>query len=129
MPYKDPDRARVYMREYRRRFPEKARESVRRSLAKHGPEIHNERWRYYRIRHKYRMGKAEFALMLAAQGGGCKICAAKSAGGKKERHLYVEHDHKTGRVRGLVCHRCNALVAALENPLRPVVEAYLAENT
>lgn len=45
----------------------------------------------------------EYARMLAAQGGGCAICGAKP----KTRRLHVDHDHKTGRVRGLLCHRCN----------------------
>jgi hypothetical protein len=45
----------------------------------------------------------EYARMLAAQGGGCAICGATP----KTRRLHVDHDHKTGTVRGLLCHRCN----------------------
>lgn len=46
---------------------------------------------------------AEYARLLAAQGGGCAICGAKP----KTRRLHVDHDHATGWVRGLLCHRCN----------------------
>lgn len=46
---------------------------------------------------------AEYERLLAAQGGGCAICGATP----KSRRLHVDHDHKTGRVRGLLCHRCN----------------------
>jgi recombination endonuclease VII len=45
----------------------------------------------------------EYARLLEAQGGGCAICGAKP----KTRRLHVDHDHKTGKVRGLLCHRCN----------------------
>jgi hypothetical protein len=45
----------------------------------------------------------EYARMLEAQGGGCAICGAKP----KTRRLHVDHDHATGKVRGLLCHRCN----------------------
>jgi hypothetical protein len=45
----------------------------------------------------------QYDAMLAAQGGGCAICGTKP----KTRRLDVDHDHKTGRVRGLLCHRCN----------------------
>lgn len=45
----------------------------------------------------------EYARMLAAQGGGCAICGAKP----KTRRLHVDHDHASGKVRGLLCHRCN----------------------
>ena len=41
--------------------------------------------------------------LLAAQGGGCAICGAKP----KTRKLDIDHDHKTMRIRGLLCVRCN----------------------
>lgn len=45
----------------------------------------------------------EYARLLASQGGGCAICGARP----KTRRLHADHDHATGRVRGLLCHRCN----------------------
>jgi hypothetical protein len=45
----------------------------------------------------------DYDRLLAAQGGGCAICKAPP----KTRRLHVDHDHKTGAVRGLLCHRCN----------------------
>lgn len=45
----------------------------------------------------------EYAAMLARQGGGCAICGTTP----KTRRLHTDRDHKTGAVRGLLCHRCN----------------------
>lgn len=45
----------------------------------------------------------EYDALLAAQGGGCAICGNPP----KTRRLDVDHDHRTGKVRGLLCHRCN----------------------
>lgn len=45
----------------------------------------------------------QYDAMLKRQGGGCAICHAKP----KTRRLNIDHDHKTGRIRGLLCHRCN----------------------
>lgn len=45
----------------------------------------------------------EYERRLSDQGGGCAICHATP----KTRRLHVDHDHKTGRVRGLLCFGCN----------------------
>jgi Recombination endonuclease VII len=44
-----------------------------------------------------------YARLLQAQGGVCAICGAPP----KTRRLSVDHNHRTGRVRGLLCFRCN----------------------
>jgi len=51
---------------------------------------------------------AEYARLLEAQGGGCAICGNPP----KTRRLHVDHDHRTGQVRGLLCHRCNRALAS-----------------
>ena len=45
----------------------------------------------------------DYEGMLQAQGGVCAICGKEPNG----RRLAVDHCHKTGRVRGLLCFRCN----------------------
>ena len=46
---------------------------------------------------------AAYEALLEQQGGHCAICSATP----KTRRLHVDHDHATGKVRGLLCHRCN----------------------
>ena len=50
----------------------------------------------------------EYAALLAKQGSGCAICGATP----KTRRLHTDRDHRTGQVRGLLCHRCNRTLAA-----------------
>ncbi len=47
--------------------------------------------------------RAQYDAMLASQGALCAICRKPEFG----RRLAVDHDHATGRVRGLLCTRCN----------------------
>lgn len=48
----------------------------------------------------------QYERLLAAQGGHCALCP----NGPKTRRLHVDHEHSTGRVRGLLCHRCNRVL-------------------
>lgn len=44
-----------------------------------------------------------YQTLLQSQGGVCAICSSPPG----EQHLYVDHCHASGRVRGLLCPRCN----------------------
>ena len=55
---------------------------------------------------------AEYAELLARQGGGCAICGATP----KTRRLHTDRDHRTLQVRGLLCMRCNRALPAWINP-------------
>jgi hypothetical protein len=54
---------------------------------------------------------SEYAVMLACQSERCAICRRQCGTG---RRLAVDHDHATGRVRGLLCFRCNTALARYE---------------
>lgn len=56
--------------------------------------------REYHLRRRYGVGQAEFDEMLAEQGGVCAICGADDP-------KHVDHDHRTGWVRGILCFNCN----------------------
>lgn len=56
-----------------------------------------------RRRREYGLNRDEYEQMLAAQGGVCAICG----GAPKKKSLAVDHVHSSGKVRALLCHRCN----------------------
>lgn len=53
-----------------------------------------------------------YAAMLVRQGGHCALCPSEP----KARRLHVDHDHETGQVRGLLCHRCNRGLPSFVTP-------------
>lgn len=61
------------------------------------------RYRTLLLLRNYGITAEQYDAMLARQGGGCVICGRPP----KKKRLAVEHDHKTKRVRGLACWRCN----------------------
>lgn len=66
--------------------------------------------------------------MSAEQGGVCAICGGTNPSGHR---LAVDHDHETRRVRGLLCHACNAGIGKLRDSpdlLRKAID-YLERKT
>lgn len=48
--------------------------------------------------------EAQYAAMFEAQNGRCKLCGRPPS---PHQALAVDHDHRTGRIRGLICWECN----------------------
>jgi hypothetical protein len=63
--------------------------------------------------------------MLARQNEQCAICHRQCGTG---RRLAVDHDHQTGRIRGLLCFRCNTALARYEEYATQFAD-YLADAT
>jgi hypothetical protein len=55
--------------------------------------------REYHLRRRYGVGQAEFDELPAARSGRCAICGV-------ENPQHLDHDHRTGRVRGILCFNC-----------------------
>jgi hypothetical protein len=67
-----------------------------------------------RFRIEYGITVEEYDEMVVDQGGKCKICLNPPV----DRCLSVDHDHVTGKVRGLLCSNCNSMLGyAKDNPV------------
>ena len=65
------------------------------------------RLRKAELRRKYRRNvlKGEYDQILVMQHNCCAICGRHQS--ELKQSLCIDHDHKTGKNRGLLCHRCN----------------------
>lgn len=71
-----------------------------------------ERRRY--LKKHYGLTEDQYNEMVASQNGRCAICATDSPG---KRRWHVDHCHKTGKIRGLLCGLCNSMLGcARDNP-------------
>lgn len=71
---------------------------------------HRDKYREYAWRdHGINLTVEEYRRLEKKQNSCCAIC------GKFNKKLRVDHCHKTGRVRGLLCSRCNALALDIES--------------
>jgi Recombination endonuclease VII len=59
---------------------------------------------YHRLRERYGLTPEQYAAMRSSQGNVCAICAEPLSEGLKS---HVDHCHRTGAVRGILCQSCN----------------------
>ena len=76
---------------------------------------------------RYGMTNADYDALLLSQDGKCAICKTDTPG-KGRKFFDVDHNHITGKVRGLLCRVCNKYVGAFENARRHAVEEYLNDR-
>lgn len=75
----------------------------------------------------YGLSNADYEKLLQLQHFRCGICGIHQT--EVYHTLAVDHDHKTGKVRGLLCTTCNVRLGVLENrSFAMVAEVYLSES-
>lgn len=65
---------------------------------------------------KYNLTVVQFELLKTQQENVCAICKREPDSGRY-KGFYVDHDHRTGKVRGLLCYRCNMVLGYAKEDL------------
>lgn len=111
---KNKERTRSRRREAMRRWYKRHRERIRKDQnSKRDPRLwalrmkkyrddNKEKVKGHRLKAAYGINLGQFKNMLAAQDGKCAICLYSFT-----KTPHVDHDHKTGKIRGLLCSQCN----------------------
>ncbi len=74
-------------------------------------------FRIYQRARTYGLSEKHFRLLLESQNYECAIC------GKKDRSMVVDHNHETGKVRGLLCSPCNTGIGMLQDSVEIINRA------
>lgn len=100
----------------------------RREYLKHRRESSEYKLAHYTdyLKRTYDLSLEEYNKLLADQGGVCAICGLPPT----TRRLAVDHNHKTGEIRGLLCYNCNVSLGLMKDSpdLLTKALAYLMEN-
>ena len=75
-----------------------------------------EKMKHYGRKHTLKIVGAtpeDYDKMFQEQNGRCLICGSEQNG--KKKNFCVDHDHETGKVRGLLCHNCNVTVGLMKD--------------
>jgi len=67
------------------------------------------------VKRKYGLRPEDFQMLWDRQQGRCALCeVALVVGGRSSKSAAVDHDHKTGAVRGILCGPCNTSLGRVE---------------
>lgn len=107
------EKLRLYQKAYRENNKERLKiyYKARNALRSNEPS-HKENRYFAFILRKYGVTKAVYRQIVEYQGYKCAICYRLPAENKR---LHIDHDHDTGRVRGLLCAECNWWIRKIEN--------------
>lgn len=92
--------------EWRRRNPKRAKAKFKR----------------WWLKSRYGLTEQAYYEMFERQNFSCAICGSTYS--QFAHGLAVDHNHKTGRIRGLLCALCNAAIANLQDEPTLVLKAY-----
>lgn len=59
------------------------------------------------LKGKYGLTIEDYVRLLEKQGGKCALCGRSGTGRRTTKNYNVDHNHLTGKIRGLLCHQCN----------------------
>jgi hypothetical protein len=68
-----------------------------------------------KFKHRYDISRKNYLELCTKQDGKCAICGLAPNNVGRNYSLHVDHDHKTGQVRGLVCINCNRGLGAFSD--------------
>jgi hypothetical protein len=100
------ERVRLWGRQYYWKRAEEMRQKAREWRAKHRDVIRESKRRCH-LKRKYNLSPEEYGQIFLRQDGRCAICG-------RAKPLQVDHDHTTGKIRGLLCATCNLAIGGIE---------------
>lgn len=74
--------------------------------------LNKESFKFTQLKLNYGLTKDKYLELIELQNNRCKICNIKLDGGLK---THVDHCHKTGKIRGILCNHCNLGIGHLKD--------------
>ena len=105
-----PERAKASTRKATKAWKAKNPEAIVQQRVRHRSK-HSEQLKAYALKYHYGLALEQHKAMYLAQNGCCAVCGEPVSYDK----VHTDHDHNTGRVRGLLCGGCNRAIAIFDN--------------
>jgi len=123
---KSPDtlhyRCRLCRKKYRRQQEVKERTSVyNKKYAEQNPELMKAKDRKNSLKRFWNMTPEQFEALKEKQGGTCALCNKTES--NPHKNLCIDHDHTTGKIRGLLCDNHNRAMGLFKDSIEDMEKA------
>jgi hypothetical protein len=131
----NPEKAKAQRAKYRASVTPEQRLRWRLSLRMRDPNSHKlsnlkyynsnkEKYFAYKLKNTYGLTLDEYYELVRKQKGLCAICGGKPNVVKgKSKRLNIDHNHSTGKVRGLLCNKCNNGIGCFNDNTKNIAAA------
>jgi hypothetical protein len=126
MPYKDPLKAKEFQRKRYLKHQEFKKQYMKKWRLKNKHLYNADKVKDKLLLTTYKISLKEYQQKLMNQNDCCAMCKRHKSNFKKG--LHVDHDHKTGKVRDLLCSVCNMNVGVVENKLEIILKYIKKHN-
>lgn len=112
----------AYMRQWLASCPERRKRNKERAVewAKNNKDKAAATKRRRDLKKRYGITPEQWDAIFITQGSRCAICKTADAG---KRQWHTDHCHTSGKVRGILCMRCNALLGYAKDNVTTLYEA------
>jgi len=130
MPLKDEAARKAYMKEYHAKWYKEHKEKRRKQIAEYAAGKPKEwiqaKGRKCHLKRRYNITPQEYETKLASQDYKCAVCgkdASDNKRGGKLDPLHVDHCHKSGNLRDLLCYSCNSGLGQFKDSIETLQKA------
>jgi hypothetical protein len=130
MPYKDDATRKAYMKEYHAKWYAEHKEKRLKQIAEYTASKPKEwiqaKGRKCHLKRRYNITPQEYETKLASQNYKCAVCgkdASDNKRGGKLDPLHVDHCHKSGNLRDLLCYSCNSGLGQFKDSIETLQKA------
>jgi hypothetical protein len=104
------------------------RKEYKKHYYKKNDELFKKKYKRNDLKRKFGITQEEYNIIYESQNGCCLICGSHS--NTHNKALAVDHNHTTGKIRGLLCAKCNQGLGLFRDDINILTKAidYLQKN-
>lgn len=116
VPQEVKDAIRKGRKEYKALYFQLNKEKIMQKRKENPPS--SDKTRQYSYKYNYKIDASEVDALYIVMRGKCMCCGIFMEQEDKSTKACIDHDHKTGKIRGLICRKCNLALGLFKDDIK-----------